>query len=442
MIKRSAMVAMALAAFLGTCRAAGGNWLQAEIDAVAAAGGGVVRIGPGEREFSPVVLKSGVTLRIERGAVLLASTNAADYVARDGSPVLIGAFDANDVAVEGEGVVDGRGWAFKEKEGLAGESQPVATPVLMRFSRCRNVRLEGFAFRQAAAWGIHLRNSDGVVVRRVKAFSHINDSNDGIDVESRNVLIEDCDLDTDDDALVFKSESDPDFPVENVVVRNCRLASCCNFIKFGTGSYGTWRNIRVENCKLRRAGASWRFDWRKKIPGVVERVTGLAAIALEVVDGGTMEDVTVRDVSWDGGVQTPIFVRLDRRHEPRPGRKTFFRNVLVENVKGNAEGRIACSMTGVPGLPLSGVTLRNVDLAFPGGGTAEEAKAVVPESIGEYPDPYMFGYQALPAWGLYLRHCGDGVRIENARLSLAPGVSDARPAIVREDAEEARIVSR
>ena len=83
----------------------------------------------------------------------------------------------------------------------------------------------------------------------------------------------------------------------------------------------------------------------------------------------------------------------------------------------------------MPGLPLSGVTLRNIDLTFPGGGTSEEATAAVPESIGEYPDPYMFDYMALPAWGLYLRHA-EGVVMEGVRLSLAPGATDARKMIV------------
>lgn len=148
------------------------DWLQSAVDREAA--------------------KGGVTLHLEKGTVLKASTNLADYVARDGSPYLIGAFDAEDVAVTGEGVIDGRGAAFKDKENRAGESQPLAVPVLMRFSRCRGVRLEDFTFRQAAAWGIHLRNSDGVTVRRVKAFNHINECNDGIDIESRNVLIIVC----------------------------------------------------------------------------------------------------------------------------------------------------------------------------------------------------------------------------------------------------------
>jgi len=297
-------------------RAEAAHSLQARIDAAAAAGGGVVTVASGVHELKPIVLRSGVTLRLERGAVLLASTN-----------------------------------------------------------------------------------------------------------------LEDCDLDTDDDAIVFKTESDPSFPVENVTVRNCRLASCCNFIKFGTGSYGTWRNILVENCRLRRAGASWRFDWRKRIPGVTERVTGLSAIALEVVDGGRMEDVTVRNISWTEGVQTPLFIRFDRRHEPAAGRETCFRNVLVENVTGTAESRLACSVTGVPGRELGGVTLRNLDLTFPGGGTAAEAAAPVREAVGEYPDPYMFDDGALPAWGIYFRHAS-GVRLEKAKLRLKPGATDARPMTV------------
>lgn len=230
-------------------------------------------------------------------------------------------------------------------------------------------------------------------------------------------------------SLIFVVSPDPSFAITNVTVRNCRLASCCNFIKFGTGSYGPWRNILVENCQLRRAGASWRFDWRQRIPGVTERITGLSGIALEVVDGGIMEDVTVRNISWTEGVQTPIFIRLDRRHAPEAGGETYFRNVLLENIRGTAESRIACSATGVPGLDLSGVVLRNIDIVFPGGGTEDEANATVPESVGAYPDPYMFDYAALPAWGFYLRHA-PGVVMENVVLRLRPGATDARKKIV------------
>ena len=71
---------------------------------------------------------------------------------------------------------------------------------------------------------------------RLRCFSHSNRTNDGIDIESSNVLVEDCDIDSGDDAVVFKTESDKLFPVTNVVVRNCRIASRCNGVKFGTGT--------------------------------------------------------------------------------------------------------------------------------------------------------------------------------------------------------------
>ena len=417
----------------GRATVAGMLDLQREIDDVAACGGGVVRVAPGEREVRPFVLKSNVTLELAEGAVLLASTNIADYAAALGERCFVGAEGATNVAIVGRGVIDGRGAVFREIGGLKGESQPQALPVLMRFTRCRDLRLEGFTYRCGAAWGCHLRNCDGVAMRRVKCFNHVNNTNDGIDVESANVTIEDCDIDADDDAIAFKTESDKSFAVTNVAVRNCRLASCCNAVKFGTGSYADFRDVTIENCSLVRAKGNHRFSWWESIPGVTNRICGIAALALEVVDGGIMENVTVRDVSWTGGVQTPLFVRLDRRHEPKPGRKTFFRNVLVENIRGDAESRIACSLTGVPGLKLSGITLRNIDFSFPGGGTCEEATAKVVEAVGEYPDNYMFGHAALPAWGMYFRHC-DGIAMDRVSLRLKPGAMDARPPVVKDDA--------
>ena len=421
------------------------NALQERIDAACASGGGVVRLGPGAVEFLPIVLKSGVTLEIADGTTLLASTNLADYAA---THALVYAEDAADVVIRGRGTFCGRGRCFKEKEGLPGEAQPTeSVPVMMRFVRCRNIRLEDFTFRDGAAWGIHLRACDGVVVRKVKAFSHSNYSNDGLDVESRNVLVEGCDFDTDDDALVFKSESDPDFGIFNVEVRDCTFRSCCNAIKFGTGSYGTWRDIDIHDCVVERPTASWRFEWRrpssewpqpcdgfpKPMPGLTNALAGLAAIALEVVDGGRLENVKVRNIDIRSGYLTPVFIRMERRHPPADGLTTCLRNVLIENVKGAAESRIACSITGLPYARPTGITLRNVDLTFPGGGTAAEAAKVPRECETDYPDCYMFDQEALPAWGFYIRHADD-IRFENVKLTLA--APDARPQVVRDDVKD------
>ena len=76
-------------------------------------------------------------------------------------------------------------------------------------------------------------------------------------------------------------------------------------------------------------------------------------------------------------------------------------------------------------------TLRNIELTVPGGGTAEDAAAKVPEKDGEYPESFMFDMMPLPAYGFWVRHA-DAVRLENVRVT--PAMTDARPCVVSDDA--------
>lgn len=418
----------AIAASVGAMAA--GDDLQGRIDAAVSRGGGVVVVQAGMHETKPFVLKSNVTLSLEEGAVILASTNIADYAAAPGERCFIYAECATNVAIVGKGVIDGQGAVFKEIKGLKGESQPQMLPVLMRFSRCRNLKLEGFEFRRSGAWGCHLRNCDGVTVRRVKCFNHVNNTNDGIDIESANVLIEECDIDADDDAIAIKTESDRSFAVTNVTIRNCRLASSCNAFKCGTGSYSDVRDVTVENCTFHRAKANYRFSWWKTIPGVTNRICGIAAVALEVVDGGRMDGVTIRNIRFEG-YQTPIFIRHHRRHDPPEGMTTYLRNILIEDVQGVADSRIASSITGIPSRRPSDITIRNVALKVPGGGTADEAAEKVPEKEREYPESFMFNKRPLPAYGFYVRHA-DNVVFDN--VTVTPSSPDARRPFVCDDA--------
>ena len=409
--------------------------LQPQIDAAAAKGGGVVRVEPGEHETKPFELKSNVTLELADGAKLLASTNIADYTTTNGEcPVFIFADAATNIAIVGKGTIDGRGGAFRETTKLRGEDQPRTLPVLMRLSRCRNVRLEGFHYTNPGSWACHLRNCDGVKVKGTSCYNYCNRMNDGLDIESCNVTVEDCDFFSSDDSFCFKTESDKSFPVTNVVVRNCRMGSTCNGIKFGTGSYNVFRDITIENCELRRSPGVWRFDWRKKMPGVKNRHCGIAGLALEVVDGGRMENVTIRNIKMEG-YMTPIFIRHSNRHGPKDA-DTYLRNILIENVTGTCESRIASSITGVPahdGMPARrprNITLRNISLVAPGGGTEKDAAARVPEKDGKYPEAFMFDRMPLPAYGFYVRHADD-VHFENVKVRTA--TPDARREFVFDD---------
>ena len=436
--KRIAGGAVCLAFVAGAVFAACGDMLDVQnlVDAAAARGGGTVRIDAGEHVAKPFALKSNVTLELAEGATLLASTNIADYAAALNDRCFILAENATNVAIVGKGAINGRGAVFKETKKLRGESQPQSLPLLMRFSRCRNVRLEGFRYTNPGSWACHLRNCDGVKVKGISCFNYCNKTNDGLDIESCNVTVEDCDFSADDDALCFKAESDKSFPVTNVVVRNCRMASACNGIKFGTGSYNAFRDILIENCTVRRTKESWRFNWPKSLPfaGITNRLCGIAGLALEVVDGGRMENVTIRNVTIEG-YMTPIFIRHHHRHEPKGEVDTYLRNVLIENVRATAESRIACSITGVPAKDGKSarrprdITLRNVSITVPGGGTAADAKGDVPERDGAYPEAFMFR-RNLPAHGFYVRHA-DNIRFENVEVkTVSP---DARPKFVVDD---------
>ena len=395
---------------------------QKEIDAVASSGGGTVRVPEGVWHVKPFILRSNVTLELSEGAVLLASVNPDDY---DPDPVrraFVYAENATNIVIRGTGTLDGRGYAFREEgEDMSGESQPQTLPKLMCFNRCRDVRLEDFTYRRGGAWGCHLRNSDGVTMRRVKCFNHVNLTNDGIDIESRNVLIEDCDIDADDDAIAIKAESDKSFAVTNIVIRNCRLASMAYPFKIGTGSYADIRDVVVEDCTFPRTRMNHRFAWSKLVVGITNDISGICGIGIQCVDGGRLENVTVRNVEIEGyGV--PLSIRLGRRHGPPGGKTTCLKNILVENIDAVAEGLTASSIVGSNGLEVENVTLRNFRVRLPGGATVSDVAHVYPNEKG-YPGPNMF-HSILPASGLFVQDAR-GVVLDGVDFSLAR--HDERP---------------
>ena len=403
-----------------------GDAIQAQIDSASAAGGGTVTLPVGLWTIEPIRLKSGVTLRVPKGCTLYGSLDARAYRKR-GSSSFIYAEGAERIALEGGGRIDGRGAFFPFPQ----PKRSAWRPHLVDFRGCRDVRVEGVTLENGGSWTFNPRGCDGVVVRNVTLWSHVNHCNDGFDISSKNVLIENCTVDADDDALVFKTPQ-PDIVVANVEVRNCTFASSCNAIKFGTETHGAISNVTIHDCRIVPPTAQARFDWRTNSPGVSNYLTGLAGVAVETVDGGQLENVTVRNLTIAGSM-TPLFVRLGARNPPRKDRATYLRNVRFENVTGKAGGRIACSVTGIPGLKPENIVFSNVDLTFPGGGTEAESQAIVPEREKNYPECRMFNAKALPAYAFYVRHA-ENVVFEKVRAQLAKGASDARAPLVVDDA--------
>lgn len=397
--------------------------IQKAIDDCSTGGGGVVSFPKGSYLIGTIQIKSNVTLRLEEGAALLGSTDAADYRNLDpfidgsGNPMgyaLIVAVDADNVGIEGHGTVDGQSPALKKKQ-----TPYTMRPFLLRLVRCKNVTVKDVHLINPGAWTLNFFQTKGAVIEGVTIRSRDLGmaNNDGIDLDSsENVRVRNCDIISGDDALVIKATSATQ-PSRDIEATNCQLSTRCNAIKFGTESIGGFENIKVSNCQITN--------------------TKLAGIALNAVDGADLRNVTISDITMDG-VAAPISIRLGARlkafrdgEQPKtaPGK---LRDVTIKNVSAKNIRMIGIVINGVPGHPVEALTLENIQMELPGGGTAEDAKIQLAEKEKAYPEYNMFG-KTLPASGIYARHVR-GITLQNVKTTLRH--PDARPATVFVDVED------
>jgi polygalacturonase len=398
--------------------------IQAAVDACAAAGGGTVLVPSGIYVTGTLQLRDHVTLHLENGSVLKGSPDLADYpevfggftdaVGQKRNRCLVFAREAVGVAITGQGTIDGNGSAFGYEED--------GRPFLLRLVDCRDVQVTGVTLRDSPGWVSHYLGCENVLVQGITIYSHSNGNNDGIDIDScRRFRISACDLDCGDDAICIKSTRAT--PSENIVVTGCVIRSVWGALKLGTESAGDFRNIIISDCVIRDTHGG-----------------GLKIISM---DGCRLENVQVNNIIMDR-VSGPIFIRLGARlrryHEGQPERPVgVLRNVSIRNVTGTVweEGyplygklkrKAGIIVTGIPGHYIEGLELENIRFDFPGGGSAEDALAQVPEQEKDYPE--FPSFHPLPAWGLYLRHVRNSV-FRNVQLSLQG--DDARPPCVTED---------
>jgi hypothetical protein len=401
--------------------------IRAAIAAAAERGGGIVHVPPGTYVTGTIALASNVTLHLDAGATLLGSPHAEDYQVRtdDGARTvwhaLVHADAVKHVAITGRGTIRGQGSDGDFKVTPPKFREP-RRPVLLGFYRSRSVRVEGITLRDAPAWVQHYLDCENVTIDGITVYSHANYNNDMFDIDGcRDVRITNCTGDTGDDALTLKSTGVA--ICENITVANCVFSSHANAIKMGTESRGGFRNITITNCVIRPARAAEFYLGDRR---------GLAGIALEVVDGGVLERVTISNIAIEG-TTSPIFLRLgdrSRKRNPPPGDDGLgtLRDVLIENVVATGASGIGCAMVGLPERPIEGIVLRNIAITFAGGGTADDARRDVPERRERYPECTMFG--TLPAYALYCRHVKD-LTLENVRVGCAG--PDQRPALVCDD---------
>ena len=440
------------------------------IDAAAAAGGGTVIISGGTYASHSIRLKSHVGLYLDQGAVLLAADTGGGrgYDPAEPGPgnayqdfghshwhnSLIWGENVEDVSITGPGRIDGKGLS----RGLGGraedlDTRPGQANKAIALKRSRNVLLRDFTIFRGGHMAILLTGVDNVTIDNLT----IDTNRDGIDVDAcRHVRISNVNVNTpNDDAIVLKSSFALGEPraTENVTITNSVVSGFdvgtvldgtygrtttaapdrdgpTGRIKFGTESNGGFRNITISNVVFNRS----------------------RGLALETVDGGLLEDVTISNITMREISNAPIFLRLASRMRGPAGTPVGkLRRVSISNVTVyDADPRYPSMIVGIPNNPVEDVRLSNIRVYSRGGLSLETAAQqpaslvnnffrppggnpprdpyAVPEREAMYPEPSLFG--VLPAYGFYVRHAVN-VRLDGVEVGFTS--ADTRPAFVLDD---------
>lgn len=438
--------------------------VQRAIDAASEAGGGTVNFPAGTFLSTTITLRSHITLSLGAGATLLAAAHTTHpYPPADTDsltpqtgaefkaylqPSLIFGRDLENIGIVGPGRIVGEG--LLRDVGIP----PAAANKAITLWHCRSVILRDFTLFRGGHFALMAIAVDNLTVDNLT----VDTERDGLDFEScRNVRISNCSVNTPfDDGICLKSgkAAGASRLTENVTITNCFVSGFdlgtvldgtrqrktdyskaapvgatglaafgaqertrknnggpTGRIKFGTGSLGGFRNITITNC-------------------VFEHCRGLA---LEAVDGGVLEDVSISNITMRDIANSPIFIRLGQRGVNAQGEVSAIRRVSLSNITvSNADPRQGCIITGLPGHCIEDVRLSNIRIAYRGGGTDQDAAREPEEFAADYPEPFLFG--TMPAYGFYVRHVR-GLSLDGIHVNTT--TPDRRPAFVLNDVTDA-----
>jgi polygalacturonase len=255
---------------------------QKALDACKAAGGGTVQVAGGYYLIGSIVIGDNTTLQLDGRANLIGSPDLADYPLvrvrwegefAEGHRALISAEKAGHLGISGRGSI------FGPPISLSRLREPRG-PSLIEFSECRDVTLDGFTTQYQQLWSVHLVLCKNIVARNL-TIRAVNFNGDGLDIDScSDVLIEKCNVDTGDDAVVLKSGRGAAAeklarPTENVVIRDSTLVSSLYAgLAIGSELSAGVRNVRVENCIISGRQNAICLKSRDGRGGFIKNVTG------------------------------------------------------------------------------------------------------------------------------------------------------------------------
>jgi len=422
------------------------------IQAASEAGGGTVFVPAGTYLCGSIHLTSNIHLYLDAGAVILGAPQAMnaydpteawrDQAYQDGGHTyfhnsLIWGENLTNVSITGPGMINGGGlvrsdglldrmcgfssWSPTNRAPQIETNLPPARlgNKAIALKLCRNVLLRDITILHGGHFAILVTGCDNLTVDNVT----MDTDRDGIDIDCcRNTVVSNCKINSPrDDGLCPKSTFalGRNVITENLTIVNCQVSGFqegtlldgtmkpgrgTGRIKFGTEANGGFRNVTIANCTFRDCHG----------------------LALEEVDGGIMENISINNITMMDVIACPIYLTTgDRNRGPdvtAPGR---MRNIFISNIIATGvDSRSGIQITGTPGQPIEGVRIENIRLDCKGGGTKAQAERMPPELGTGYPEPGKIG--VMPAYGVFARHARD---LELANIRTGFEKEDLRPAI-------------
>ena len=399
--------------------------LQQAIDRLAEEGGGHVVLSRGVWLTGPIVLRSGIDLHLEQGAVLQFAADETLYplvetsfegldTRRCQSP--ISGVGLENVSITGHGVIDGNGqywrpvkkskvtdshwkrlleqpgsqelrkgyWVpsagYAQGEQGANMNVPAAQteeewqavkrflrPVMVSLVNCTNVLLQDVIFQNSPAWNLHPLMCENIIIDNVLVRNPAYAQNgDALDLEScRNALIVNSKFDAGDDGICIKSGKDADGRRRGRPCENVVVSGCTVFAGHGGFVVGSEMSGGVRNIKV----ADCQFVGTD-VGLRFKSTRGRGGIVENIfIDGITMTDIATYALTFNmyygGKSVAEVLAEGGTSQEvasaPVTEETPIFRNIDIRNVVCHHAG-YAMEFNGLPEMPIDGIHLHDIDI--------------------------------------------------------------------------------
>lgn len=310
--------------------------INAAIQACHSRGGGTVVFDAGTYRTGTIRLLDNITLKLEPGSTILGSSDLHDYppiekASEERDTALLLAENVHNIAIIGEGTIDGNGRAFtdashahfepffdpaqtRQGEALVARMQEVREGPVRMLPRpgilflalhVDGLLLRDFHVVDSPNWTIHIGCSDHIFASGLDIRNSLLVPNsDGLDIStSRNATVSDSYIEAGDDALVLGGPCTDGWchePTENITVSNVTLRSRSAAIRIGPAAKDV-RNLAFQNIIIRDSNRGIGIQARSS--EIIENLLfSNLSIQTRLIDGpwwGSGEPITISVAIWD-----------------------------------------------------------------------------------------------------------------------------------------------